>query len=69
MKLDYSDLWKLCIDRNMNKTQLKNAAHISYNAIAKLGKNQAVSLDTLEKICVALDCNIGDIVAFRFDKN
>jgi DNA (cytosine-5)-methyltransferase 1 len=48
----------------MNKSQLKEAAHISTNAVAKLGKNEKISLDTLEKICVALDCEIGDIVDF-----
>lgn len=50
------------IDQNMNKTQLKNTAHLSTNVIAKLGKNEAVSIDTLCKICKVLNCNIGDIV-------
>ena len=62
MSVDYSGLWKLLIDRKMNKSQLKEAAHISTNAVAKLGKNQSVSLDTLSKICAALNCNIEDIV-------
>ena len=65
MAVDYSNLWKLLIDRKMNKSQLKDAAHISTNAVAKLGKNETVSLDTLEKICVALDCRIEDIVDFK----
>lgn len=52
------------IDKNMNKTQLKKAAHISTNVIAKLGKNEKVSIETLGKICEALQCNIGDIVDF-----
>ena len=64
MPVDYSKLWKLLIDKHMNKTQLKNTAHISTNAVAKLGKNESVSLDTLEKICTALDCNIEDIMDF-----
>lgn len=64
MPIDYSRLWKLLIDKHMNKTQLKNTAHISTNAVAKLGKNESVSLDTLEKICTALDCNIEDIMDF-----
>lgn len=46
----------------MNKTQLKDTAAISTNAVAKLGKNEPVSLETLEKICLSLNCNIGDIV-------
>ncbi|CDM67808.1 Hypothetical protein CM240_0643 [Clostridium bornimense] len=52
------------IDKNMNKTQLKNEAHLSTNVIAKLGKNEKVSIDTLSKICEVLQCNIGDIVDF-----
>ncbi len=65
MAVDYSNLWKLLIDKKMNKSQLKEAAHISTNAVAKLGKNETVSLDTLEKICVALECRIEDIVDFK----
>ncbi len=64
MSVDYSKLWKVLIDKKMNKSQLKEAAHISTNAVAKLGKNESVSLDTLEKICVALECNIEDIIDF-----
>ena len=64
MPVDYSKLWKVLIDKKMNKSQLKAAAHISTNAVAKLGKNESVSLDTLEKICVALECNIEDIIDF-----
>lgn len=64
MSVCYNKLWKLMIDKNMNKTQLKDKAHISTNVIAKLGKNEKVSIDTLEKICIILECNIGDIVEF-----
>lgn len=64
MAVDYSRLWKLLIDRKLNKTQLKDMAHISTNAIAKLGRDENVSLDTLEKICKALDCKIEDIMNF-----
>ena len=52
------------IDQNLNKTQLKEKAGISTNAVAKLGKNEAVSMDTIEKICKALQCNIGDVMEF-----
>ena len=69
MAVDYSGLWKLLIDRKMNKSQLKDAAHISTNAVAKLGKGESVSLETLEKICTALDCNIEDIMVFIPKKN
>lgn len=62
MAVSYNKLWKLLIDRNMNRTQLRSAAHISTNAVAKLGKNEAVSIEVLEKICNVLCCDIGDIV-------
>ncbi len=64
MAISYAKLWKLLIDKKMNKSQLKNAAHISTNAVAKLGKNEAVSLETLEKICLALNCSIDDVIEF-----
>ena len=64
MAVSYNKLWKLLIDRGINKTQLKDQAKISTNAIAKLGRNENVSLDTLEKICVSLSCRIEDVVTF-----
>ncbi len=64
MTISYDKLWKLMIDNRLNKTQLKERAKISTNAIAKLGKNEPVSMETLEKICSALKCNIGDIMEF-----
>ena len=64
MAISYDNLWKMLIDKKMNKTQLKESAGISTNAVAKLGKNESVSLETLEKICKLLQCNIGDIVEF-----
>ena len=51
----------------MNKTQLREAAKITSNAMAKLGKDESVSIETLEKICRVLDCTIDDIM--DFDKN
>jgi DNA (cytosine-5)-methyltransferase 1 len=65
MAVDYSGLWKLLIDKKMNKSQLKEIAGISTNAVAKLGKNENVSIETLEKICFSLDCNIADIVEIK----
>ena len=64
MAVDYTKLWKLLIDKKINKSQLKKLAHISTNAVAKLGRNENVSLDTLEKVCVALECRIEDIMDF-----
>lgn len=64
MAVCYKKLWKLLIDRNMLKKDLRVAAGISTNAIAKLGKNEDVSTEILGKICKALDCSIEDIVEF-----
>lgn len=69
MKISYDKLWKLMIDNRLNKTQLKERAKISTNAIAKLGKNEPVSMETLEKICSALKCDIGDIMEFVGEKH
>lgn len=49
MAISYDKLWKLLIDMKMNKTQLKEEAGISTNVVAKLGKNEAVSLESIEK--------------------
>ncbi|NSK33438.1 helix-turn-helix transcriptional regulator [Blautia schinkii] len=58
----YAKLWKLMIDKKINKTQLREKAQISTNVVAKMGKNEPVSMETLGKICCALGCEIGDIV-------
>lgn len=60
--LNYNKLWKLMIDKKMNKTQLHEKAQISTNAVAKMSKNEYVSLDTIVKICYALDCGIEDVI-------
>ena len=65
MSVSYDNLWKLMMDKKMNETQLKDAARISTNAVAKLSKNETVSLDTLYKICCALNCDVGDILHFQ----
>ena len=62
MIVSYNKLWKRMIDLGLNKTQLKEKAKVSTNAIAKLGQNEPVSLETINKICLALKCNIGDIM-------
>lgn len=60
--ISYNKLWKLLIDKNMNKTQLKDAANVSTNIIAKMGRDEPVALETLVKICLVLQVDIGDIV-------
>lgn len=62
MSVSYKKLWKLLIDHNMNKSDLGKQAKMSPNTIAKLGKNESVSLDILVRICEVLNCDIGDIV-------
>lgn len=69
MQISYNKLWKKMIDKNMNRTQLKEKAKISTNAVAKLGKNEPISMETLEKICKVFECNIGEIMEFVYDDN
>lgn len=65
--ISYKKLWKLLIDRDMLKKDLRIAAGLSTNVIAKLGKNENVSTEVLGKICKVLNCNLNDIVEFIDD--
>ena len=62
MVISYNKLWKLLIDKGMTKTQMRLQADISTTTLAKLGKNETVSMDVLLKLCKLLDCNVGDIM-------
>jgi hypothetical protein len=62
MTLSYNKLWKLLIDKGMTKTEMRLKADISTTTLAKLGKNETVSMEVLLKICKVLDCNVGDIM-------
>lgn len=62
MAVSYNKLWKLLIDKNLNKTQLCEKAKISTNAMAKLGKNEDVRVEVLAKICVELECTMDEIM-------
>lgn len=62
MAVSYNKLWKLLVDKNMNKTDLRVKADIGTATLAKLGKNQPVSMDVLMKICGVLNCNIADVM-------
>lgn len=68
MPVSYDKLWKLLIDKKMNRTDLKEAAGISFNVLAKMGKNEFISMESLHKICLTLGCNIGDIIEFTEDE-
>ena len=62
MEYNYNKLWKLLIDNKLMKKDLMEKTGITSSTIAQMGKNKAVSMEVLGKICIALDCNIGDIV-------
>lgn len=62
MKISYNKLWKLLIDKNMNKKDLKAVAGISSASVAKLGKCENITTDVLLKICVALNVHLEDIM-------
>lgn len=69
MTVSYKKLWKLLIDKDMKKKDLREAAGISTSSIAKLGKNENVTTDVLVKICKALKCDISDIMEILPDDN
>jgi len=62
MTICYKKLWKLLIDKNMKKKDLRIAANLSPSIVAKLGKNENVSMDVLIRICTALECDVADIM-------
>ena len=62
MEVRYNKLWKMLIDKNMKKMDLLEAIEISPNTLAKLGKNENVSMDVLKRICEYFKCDVGDIM-------
>ncbi|OUP76829.1 Cro/Cl family transcriptional regulator [Anaeromassilibacillus sp. An172] len=62
MRISYNKLWKMLIDKNMTKMELKEAAKVSAASIAKLGKGGNITTDVLLKICETLHCRIEDIL-------
>lgn len=64
MPVSYDKLWKMLIDKKMNRTDLKELAGISFNILAKMGRNEFVSMESLYKVCTALNCDVGDIMEF-----
>ena len=68
MKISYKKLWKLLIDKEMMKKDLAEKAGVSTASIAKLGRNENVNTDILLKICVALRCEISDILEIVTDE-
>ena len=64
MAISYNKLWKLLIDKDMKRKELKELVGVSQNVMSKLSKNQAVSMESMEKLCEALQCDIGDVMEF-----
>lgn len=64
MKISYNNLWKLMIDKGLNKSELREITGIGTNTLAKLSKNQPVSMEVLMKVCERLDCDLTDICEF-----
>lgn len=63
MSISYNKLWKLLIDLNMNKIQLREISRVSPNVIAKLGKNELVAMESLLKIDAALNVDVSEIIS------
>ena len=64
MAVSYNKLWKMLIDKKMSKSELRRASGISTNALAKMGKDESVSVEVLGKVCKVLECDVGDIMEF-----
>lgn len=67
VRVSYNKLWKMLIDKEMQKRDLQEAAGISSASIAKLGKGENITTDILLKICDALNCNLDDIMETKRD--
>ncbi len=65
MSISYNGLWKQLIDHKMQKKDLSDSLGISSATIAKMGRGEPVSLEVLERICIYLNCDIGDIMSFE----
>lgn len=69
MAISYNLLWKKLIDLGLSKTDMMRRAKISTNVLARLSKGEPVSMDSIEKICKVLNCNIGDVMEFITDES
>ena len=68
MAISYNKLWKLLVDKKMSKADLRKAAGIAPNTMTRLRRDEEVPLAVLNRICVALDVNIGDVMEFTNDE-
>ena len=69
MKINYNGLWKLLIDKNMNKKDLQEKVGIAPATIAKMGKGEFVSMEILYRICIPLDTNFGELISIAEENN
>ena len=68
MAVSYNRLWKMLIDKGLTKTEMRKAAGISTNVLAKMGKNETVSIETLARIAAVMECGLDDIVELKAEK-
>ena len=68
MAISYNKLWKLLVDKKMSKADLRKAAGIAPNTMTRLRRGEEGTLSVLNRICVALDVNIGDVMEFTNDE-
>lgn len=68
MAVNYDKLWKKLIDKKMTKNALRIQAEMSSSTMAKMSKNETVSMDVMLRICKVLDCNIGDILEIETEE-
>ena len=68
MGVSYNRLWKMLIDKNMKRIEMQYLTGISGNILARMGKNQYVSMETIEKICKKLDCTVDEMLEFTDDE-
>lgn len=64
MAISYNKLWKILIDKKMSRADLRKAAEVAPNTMTKMRRDEPVHLHILERICMVLDCNFGDIVDY-----
>ncbi len=65
MGYSYDKLWKLLIDKKMNKEELRKRTGMSSTTLARMGKDENISLDVLGRICKELECDVGDIISYK----
>ncbi len=69
MGVSYNRLWKMLIDKNMKRIEMQYLTGISGNILARMGKNQYVSMETIEKICKKLDCTVDEMLELQMMSN